>query len=713
MAEALRAALEALNDDATIEHRPFPEQDWCRVLDKREALACLDGAAFCEGAYSINNATHIIPPSARALAWSGRGVATCRASLDANGVSARLELDGAAFAEAVAGADARLERCAGAGAGSLALAARDDGTFRCGGLAYVDFLDAALAASAAAPAAPCPCAVVATLNGRVARIPALLEPLTADLVALLLADGAGGAGPWRRAAEAARKIWDAAPAIATDAATGALAVAPRDPATWAPTDATEAIDCWTACLDAGLDGPRGAADEPPAVDSRPDLAAAGDLCDRAGGLRRALERDDDWAPLVEGDADAVAAAAAALTGGGARLAKPRCYEAAPALAATIARRASALLAAAPPRAECLLLGLFADGGASPAAVAAAAFDGARLRLVGGWAANPLGEGDGGDYVALRLAAVDDLRDDERSLADAVAAADRDRRPRARAAPAAAAAGVAAALDGDQRRFVAAAARAGAVPVACAGPGGAGRTTALAAAVAARRVADDAVLVIARSRRSLRAVAARLAASGLPRGSVATLPGAPDGDADFAAAVAATVSGARLAPVGDAADDAAAEDGDALPETHEARALARRANAEAAEAAARGVLARRGAAFGSRREAVERLATCGAAAALRAFGSRGEAPEGASLAAGFRTLEGWPELLAAAAPVVLACVEINRWFGGSPPNFRTLYLDQIEVDSADFWTDRFLSSSSRSSAEELVSKPSHTRTLKSG
>ena len=60
-----------------------------------------------------------------------------------------------------------------------------------------------------------------------------------------------------------------------------------------------------------------------------------------------------------------------------------------------------------------------------------------------------------------------------------------------------------------------------------------------------------------------------------------------------------------------------------------------------------------------------------------------------------------------------CVEINRWFGGSPPNFRTLYLGQIEVDSADFWTNRLLSSSSRSTAEELASKRSHTRTLKSG
>ena len=63
--------------------------------------------------------------------------------------------------------------------------------------------------------------------------------------------------------------------------------------------------------------------------------------------------------------------------------------------------------------------------------------------------------------------------------------------------------------------------------------------------------------------------------------------------------------------------------------------------------------------------------------------------------------------------VAACVEINHWFGGSPPNFRTLYLGQIEVDSADFWTDRLLSSSSRSTAESFASKRSHTRTLKSG
>jgi len=45
------------------------------------------------------------------------------------------------------------------------------------------------------------------------------------------------------------------------------------------------------------------------------------------------------------------------------------------------------------------------------------------------------------------------------------------------------------------------------------------------------------------------------------------------------------------------------------------------------------------------------------------------------------------------------VDFNHWFGGSPPNFRTLYFGQIEVDSADFWTNRLLSSSSLSKAEE--------------
>ena len=63
--------------------------------------------------------------------------------------------------------------------------------------------------------------------------------------------------------------------------------------------------------------------------------------------------------------------------------------------------------------------------------------------------------------------------------------------------------------------------------------------------------------------------------------------------------------------------------------------------------------------------------------------------------------------------VFRCVEINQWNGRVQQNFKPLYLDQIEVDSADFWTNRLLSSSSRSTAKEFASKLSHTRTLKSG
>ena len=59
------------------------------------------------------------------------------------------------------------------------------------------------------------------------------------------------------------------------------------------------------------------------------------------------------------------------------------------------------------------------------------------------------------------------------------------------------------------------------------------------------------------------------------------------------------------------------------------------------------------------------------------------------------------------------VEINHRFGTCRPNFEMLELGQFEVDSADFWTNQLLSSSSRSTAEEPASKPSHTRTLKSG
>ena len=61
----------------------------------------------------------------------------------------------------------------------------------------------------------------------------------------------------------------------------------------------------------------------------------------------------------------------------------------------------------------------------------------------------------------------------------------------------------------------------------------------------------------------------------------------------------------------------------------------------------------------------------------------------------------------------ACVEINQWNALSSKYFKPLYLGQIEVDSADFWTNRLLSSSSRSTAKKIVSKHSNTRTLKSG
>ena len=46
-----------------------------------------------------------------------------------------------------------------------------------------------------------------------------------------------------------------------------------------------------------------------------------------------------------------------------------------------------------------------------------------------------------------------------------------------------------------------------------------------------------------------------------------------------------------------------------------------------------------------------------------------------------------------------------------PNFEILELGQIDVDSADFGMNRLLSSGSRSTAEKLASKLSHTHTLK--
>ena len=66
-----------------------------------------------------------------------------------------------------------------------------------------------------------------------------------------------------------------------------------------------------------------------------------------------------------------------------------------------------------------------------------------------------------------------------------------------------------------------------------------------------------------------------------------------------------------------------------------------------------------------------------------------------------------------AVAVAGCVDIDHRFGGSPPNFRTLELGHIDVDSADFWTNRWLSSGSRSTAEEVASKLSRMLTLKSG
>ena len=54
----------------------------------------------------------------------------------------------------------------------------------------------------------------------------------------------------------------------------------------------------------------------------------------------------------------------------------------------------------------------------------------------------------------------------------------------------------------------------------------------------------------------------------------------------------------------------------------------------------------------------------------------------------------------------AGAEIDRRFGTSRPNFEIPELGHIDVDSADSWTDRWLSSSARSAAEALVSQPSH-------
>ena len=59
------------------------------------------------------------------------------------------------------------------------------------------------------------------------------------------------------------------------------------------------------------------------------------------------------------------------------------------------------------------------------------------------------------------------------------------------------------------------------------------------------------------------------------------------------------------------------------------------------------------------------------------------------------------------------MDIDRWFGGSPPDFGTLELGRVDVDSADLRTNRWLASSARRTAEALASNPSHARPSKPG
>ena len=58
------------------------------------------------------------------------------------------------------------------------------------------------------------------------------------------------------------------------------------------------------------------------------------------------------------------------------------------------------------------------------------------------------------------------------------------------------------------------------------------------------------------------------------------------------------------------------------------------------------------------------------------------------------------------------VEIDRRAGTSGPNFSNFELGHIEVDSADFWTNRLLSASSRSTTEKSGPNRPIARTLKS-
>jgi hypothetical protein len=56
--------------------------------------------------------------------------------------------------------------------------------------------------------------------------------------------------------------------------------------------------------------------------------------------------------------------------------------------------------------------------------------------------------------------------------------------------------------------------------------------------------------------------------------------------------------------------------------------------------------------------------------------------------------------------VASRVRIDRRFGTSRPHFEMLSLGHIDADSADFWTDRWLFSSSRSATEVLVFECAH-------
>ncbi|KAH8071956.1 hypothetical protein JL721_3860 [Aureococcus anophagefferens] len=180
-------------------------------------------------------------------------------------------------------------------------------------------------------------------------------------------------------------------------------------------------------------------------------------------------------------------------------------------------------------------------------------------------------------------------------------------------------------------------------------------------------------------------------------------GGGDGDDDAAPAppplpLAAPLAARAAAALGAAGAGPAAE-------RAQRRVVARRV-AAAERRRPRVVLRRRAAAEAASRRST-RPAAPRAAAARPGRAARARAPEDGR-AGGGRAPQG-----AGPRRDVRRCVEINRWFGTSRPNFEILELGQIEVDSADFWTKLLLLSSSRSTAEEAGPNRSITRTLKSG